>query len=425
MTNKPLTLVGVGCGGRTRTYCDLAARLPHRFQVVGAADPNPVRVEQTRVLSRNPAFRAFASDSELFAAGKIADVCIIGTQDAYHVEPALKALELGYDLLLEKPIATDPRQIVQVLATAERLGRKVLVCHVLRYAPFYVKVHEIVASGVLGDLVTLDAREGVGDWHQTHSYVRGHWAVTGAATPMLLAKSCHDLDIISWMIGRPCVNVASRGSLSHFTAANAPAGAPARCTDGCPVAESCPYNAMLYASRHRGWLQWVMDGGDTADDRQIRAWLETSKWGRCVYRCDNDAVDHQVVMMEFQGGLTATFTMTAFDHGRNLTICGTKGVLRGGDAVKAQSGHDIIVQMHGGDTIRYGVSTDVGGYDGHGGGDPGLVHALDRELAKPAREMRSGLHASVESHLIGYAAEESRRRNSVVSLDAYRASLGA
>jgi len=163
MTSKPLTLVGIGCGGRTRTYCGLAARLPHRYQVVAAADPNPVRVEQVRELSRNPAFRSFASDRELFAAGKLADVCIIGTQDAYHVEPALRALELGYDLLLEKPIATDPRQIVHLLATAERLGRKVLVCHVLRYAPFYVKVHEIVQSGVLGDIVTLDAREGVGD----------------------------------------------------------------------------------------------------------------------------------------------------------------------------------------------------------------------------------------------------------------------
>jgi predicted dehydrogenase len=422
---KPLTMVGVGCGGRTRTYCGLAARQPHRYRVVAAADPNPARLEQMRALSLNPDFRGFRDDAELFAAGKLADLCVIGTQDNYHVQPAIRAMELGYDLLLEKPIADNPGDILRLLETAERLGRKVLVCHVLRYGPFFVKVKEIVDSGILGDLVAIDAREGVGPWHQAHSYVRGHWAVTGKATPMLIAKSCHDLDIISWLAGRPCHRVSSYGTLSHFTAANAPAGAPGRCTDGCPADADCPYNAMLYASRQRSWLQWVMDGGATATEPQVREWLTTSPWGRCAYRCDNDAVDHQVVAMEFEGGAVATFTMTAFDYGRHLVLCGTKGTLRGGDAVKAHSGHDIIVQLHAGDTIRYGVSLDVGGYEGHGGADPGLVQNLDRELAKPAAAMRSGLHASVESHMMGYAAERSRHAGQAVDVRAFRQGIPA
>jgi predicted dehydrogenase len=419
----PLTIVGVGCGDRTRIYCTLAARQPHRYRLVGAADPNPARLEQVRRLAGNPGFRAFADDAALFAAGRLADLCIIGTQDAYHVQPALRAMELGYDLLLEKPIAPEPRAVLAMLAAAERLGRKVLVCHVLRYAPFYVKIKEIIASGQLGEVVTLDAREGVGPWHQCHSFVRGHWAVAGAATPMIVAKCCHDLDIISWLMARPCLNVASRGALAHFTAANAPAGAPARCTDGCPAGATCPYNALLYAGRQRGWLPSVMDGGAEAGAEAVAAWLASSPWGRCAYRCDNDVVDHQVVQMEFQGGATATLTMTAFDHGRDLVVCGTRGTLRGGDTIKAHSGHDIIVQMHRGDTVRYGVADEVGGHQGHGGGDPGLVHALDQELARPAPEMRSGLHASVESHLIGFAAEEARRRCQVVELEAYRRSL--
>jgi len=423
MNNKVLTLVGIGCGGRTRTYCELAALSPHRYRVIGAADPNPVRVEQVRKLSLNPDFRSFASDKELLAAGKLADVCIIGTQDAYHVEPALRAMEAGYDLLLEKPIADDARQVLDLLAHAERLGRKVLVCHVLRYSPFYVKVREIIDSGTLGEIVTLDAREGVGAWHQCHSFVRGHWAVTGNATPMLVAKCCHDLDILSWLAGRPCERVSSFGALSHFNASHAPAGAPARCTDGCPVGDSCPYNAMLYTSQHRRWLQWVMDGHATATTEQIRAWLEVSPWGRCVYRCDNDAVDHQVVALEFEGAVTATFTMTAFDEGRNLVVCGTRGRLRGGDSVKAQSGNDIVVETVSGDSAAYRVSTNVGGYGGHGGGDPGIVNALDGEFAKPAREMRSSLFASVESHIIGYAAEESRLSRQSVDLAAFRASV--
>ncbi len=421
----PLTFVGIGCGGRTRTYFELAAKLPDRYRVIAAADPNPARVEMTRTVSRNPDFRGFRSDKELFAAGKLADVCIIGTQDSYHVDPALKAMEVGYDILLEKPIADNPAEVVRLLQAAERLGRKVLVCHVLRYSPFYVKVKQIVDSGILGNIVTIDAREGVAPWHQAHSYVRGHWAVTGKATPMLIAKSCHDLDIISWMVKRPCSRVGSFGGLAHFTAANRPEGAPARCTDGCPVADTCIYNAALYASRQRGWLQWVMDHGMDASFEDVLEWLKTSPWGRCVYACDNDAVDHQVVAMEFEGGVTGTFTMTAFDSGRDLVICGTKGRLRGGDNTRGLSGSDIVVNLHTGDAIRYGVSSDVGGYDGHGGGDPGLVHAIDLEMAKPAGEMRSGLSASVESHLIGYAAEESRLTGKMVELASYRQRLEA
>lgn len=413
---KPLTLAGVGCGGRTRTYCGLAARMPHRYRVVAGADPNAARVEQLRELVRNPDFRVYRSDAEMFAAGRPADVVIIGTQDAYHVQPALRALELGSDVLLEKPAATNAADLLALLAASERLGRKVLVCHVLRYAPFYVRVKEIVDSGILGDIQTIDAREGVGRWHQAHSFVRGHWAVRERSNPMILAKCCHDLDILAWLVERPALRVASHGSLGHFHAGNAPAGAPARCTDGCPVGDTCPYNAELYASRHRGWLQWVMDGGATATEAQVRDWLAASPWGRCVYRCDNDVVDHQVLAVEYAGGVTATFTMTAFDNGRDLVVCGTKGTLRGGDTVKALCGHDITVRLEGGDEIRHGVSTAVGGYDGHGGGDPGLVHALDVEFAKPARAMRSGLHASVESHLVAFAAEEARLTGRTVEL---------
>lgn len=420
---KPLTLVGLGCGHRTRAYCEIAVQYPHRYRIVGAADPNSFRVQQIRELSRTPDFRSFSSDTELFAAGKIANVCMIGTQDSYHVAPALKAMELGYDVLLEKPISTDPREIQHLLTEAERMNRKVLVCHVLRYAPFYVKVKELLDSGVIGDIVSIDAREGTGTWLYAHGYVRGHWSEVGAgkSSPMLISKSCHDLDIISWLVNSPCTKVSSFGTLSHFTAAHAPEGAPARCTDSCPAGDRCYYNALNYIGRQRGWLPSVMDGEASASPDDIRKFLETSPWGRCVYRCNNNAVDHQVVSMNFEGGITGTFTMTPFDSGRDLIICGTKGALRGGNNIKAQSGHDIIVQMHSGNTTRYGVYADA---TGHGGGDGGLVQALDHELAKPAHEMHSGLFASCESHFIGYAAEESRKTGQTIDLAEYRRSLG-
>ncbi len=423
--NQPLTFVAVGCGGRSKTYCELAALHPHRYRIIAAADPNPAQLKRVREVSRNPEFRSFSSDAEMFSAGKLADICIIGTQDAYHVAPAMRAMELGYDVLLEKPIATNPEEILKLEKAADRLGRKIMVCHVLRFGPFYTKVKEILDSGMLGDIITLDAREGVGPWHQTNSYVRGHWADTGKSTPMLLAKSCHDLDIISWIMDRACERVGSFGRLTHFTPANRPEGAPPRCTDACPVADSCSYNAMHYAGKHRIWLAGLMDGAAEADVQEIADWLATSPWGRCVYACENDAVDHQVVMMEFEGGGTATFTMTAFDYGRDLVICGTRGRLRGGDNTKALSGHDIVVTLNNGDAIRYGVTIPSGGYEGHGGADPAMVQALDSEFAKPAREMRTGLPASVESHFIGFAAEESRRAGKIVELADFRRSLGA
>jgi predicted dehydrogenase len=417
----PLTMVGIGCGHRTFTYCGLAAQQPHRYRVVAGADPVPARTERLRIASRNPDYRAFADADALFAAGRLADLAVIGTQDAYHVEPAIRAMELGYDLLLEKPIAPDPRQVLELLAIAERLGRKVLVCHVLRYTPFYTLVHDLIAAGAIGDLVAIEATEGVGAWHQVHSFVRGHWAKAGTSNPMIVAKSCHDMDIISWLVGKPCLRVASFGGLHHFVAAKAPVGAPSRCTDGCPVGDTCHYNAMRYADRERGWLNNVMDGAETADTATIHAWLTHSPWGRCAWRCDNDVVDRQVLAMEFADGVTGTFTMTAFGSGRDVVVRGTTGVLSGGETLKARTGDDVVVRSHAGAETRHRVQIDGGGYAGHGGGDPGLVQALDRELAKPARAMRSGLSASVESHMMAFAAEEARLSGQVVDLAAFHA----
>jgi predicted dehydrogenase len=395
--------------------------MPEHYEVVGAADPLAHRVAKVKELSRNPAFRSFDSDKAILSEQKLADVMIIGTQDAYHVPPCIAAMEKGYDILLEKPIATRLDEVLRLEKTAARLGRKVLVCHVLRYSPFYRTVKEVVDSGVLGDIVAMNASEGVGTWHQAHSYVRGHWSVVERASPMIIAKSCHDMDIMAWLIGRPCVSVASYGALTYFTERNAPPGAPSRCTDGCPVAMSCIYNATLYATRHRRWLPYVYDDEKGASQEQIRQWLAQSPWGRCVYRCDNTAVDHQVVALTFEGDATATFTMTAFADGRNIEIYGTRGKLRGGSSVKGHAGADIVVTRHGGgNTERINVSTAVGGYAGHGGGDPGLVTALYEEMMRDRPEdMHSSLSKSVQSHVMGFAAEEARLTGTTVALEQF------
>lgn len=417
----PLTFAAIGCGSRVRVYTKLISALPDRYQVVAAADPKPDRLQMMRDLIPAGSLRTFASDRELLAAGKLADIMMIGTQDAFHVQPCLEAMRLGYDILLEKPVATNLRDVLLVEHEARRLGRRVLVCHVLRYTPFYTRVKTLLEEGRIGEIISVNAIEGVGPFHQAHSFVRGHWSIVENSTPMIIAKCCHDLDILSWLIDAQCEQVSSFGSLSYFNESHAPAGAPARCTDGCPVAETCLYDAHRYLTDERHWLQWVMDGGLDASDEEIVQWLRTSPWGRCVYRCDNTAVDRQTVNMSFANQVTATLTMTAFDSGRSLEIRGTRGVLFGGNAVKRFGNHDIAITDHrSGQTEYFNTGAEEGEYVGHGGGDAGLIEALDQEWAKPeSAAMRSSLQRSVESHAIGFAAEKARLTGEVVRLSEF------
>lgn len=419
---NPLKLACIGCGARAQTYTSLAARRPDRFQIVAGADPVAGRVEKIRRWSGNPDFRAFASAQDLLAAGKLADVVIVATQDNYHFESCHRALELGCDVLLEKPIATRVDQVLEIERLALQANRRVMVCFVLRFAAFYRKVKEIIGSGILGDLVSIQAGEGVMPWHQAHSFVRGHWSVVSKSSPMIISKCCHDTDIVHWLAGRRCRKIASFGSLDYFRPGRAPAGVPPRCTDGCPVENTCPYNALRYAGDQRDpWLGMVYDRAAEATPAEIQDWLRTSPWGRCVYRCDNDAVDRQVLAMEFEGGLTGTFTMTAFETGRHLEIYGTRGVLKGGETYRRHFGSHLVFLPHEGEIVRYTVQAEDGGYELHGGGDAGLVNALYEEMTRPAGEpLAAGITSTVHSHLIGFAAEEARRAGSVVDIEDYQ-----
>jgi predicted dehydrogenase len=293
-----------------------------------------------------------------------------------------------------------------------------MVCFVLRFAAFYRKVKEIIQSGALGEIMSIQASEGVMPWHQAHSFVRGHWSVVGKSSPMILSKCCHDADIVHWLVGEPCRRVASFGSLEFFRPERAPAGAPARCTDGCPVDRECPYNALRYATDRRSpWLSMVYDRAESASADEIIAWLRQSPWGRCVYRCDNDAVDRQVLMLEFESGITGTFTMTAFEHGRPLEIYGTRAVLKGGETYRNHFGTHLLLVPHEGEPVRYTVQAEDGGYELHGGGDAGLVKALYQEMtAAPGEPLQAPISSTAHSHLFAFAAERARLTRSVVDV---------
>ncbi len=418
---KKLKLVALGCGARTRTYVSLARQhLPDHFDVVAAADPRPERVRQVRACAHDPkGFLSFGDYRDLLAREKLGEIAIIGTQDADHLEPALAAMEKGYDLLLEKPVATTAQDVLTVAAAARRLGRRVMVCHVLRFAPLYQAVKAVVESGELGEIRTVNATEGVGPWHFAHSYVRGHWNDSNRASPLILAKSCHDLDILSWLMGDECVSVSSVGDLSHFRSANFPAGAPGRCTDGCPHAATCHYNAEHYLDRERRWLSLVWSGDTdvaTAGEEEIRRWLALSPWGRCAYQCDNNQPDHQTAQFQFARGQTATFTVTAFASGRTLEIYGTRGMLRAGtnvEVVDHATGRSRVIQ-----TASDAVTAE--GYDEHGGGDFGLVSNLyDQMTGADPGAMTTGIDRAVPSHLMAFAAEESRTSGQTVLMSQF------
>ncbi len=418
VTTRPLQIAFIGCGSRGWTYAQLMARQPARYQLVAGADPVSERVDRIRQLSGRSDFRAFGGADELLAAGKLADVVVIATQDGDHYEPCRRAIANGYDVLLEKPIATRADQVIEIKRLAVMGGRRVMVCFVLRFAAFYRKVREIIASGELGEIVSIQASEGVMPWHQAHSFVRGHWSVAARSSPMILSKCCHDVDVLHWLVGRPCLRVASFGTNGFFRPNRAPEGAPTRCVDGCPVGDTCPYNAIRYTIDQRvPWLSMVYDRAADATTEEILEWLRASPWGRCVYRCDNDVVDRQVLALEFEGGVTGTFTMTAFENGRHIEVYGTRGVLKGGETHRKHLGAHLFLLPHEGDPRRFRVQAQDGGYELHGGGDAGLVEALYREMTGPPdASLEAGIASTVHSHIIAFAAEEARLTGQTIEI---------
>lgn len=407
----PLQIAILGCGSRGRTYAGIAASFDGRYQITAAADPLPARRQAIADLVPSHEIRTFSTAKDFFAAGRLADVLIIATQDSDHFGHASAALHAGYDILLEKPAAETLDRCEALDALARSLDRRIGLCFVLRHTPFYATVKALIDRGRLGRIITIRASEGVEPFHQAHSFVRGHWSRSADSTPMIVAKCSHDADLLCWLAGSAPAGISSFGGLEWFRSENAPDGAPLRCTDGCPAAAHCPYDAHRYLHDKRRWLGMVMDGADTASDAEVVDFLKSSPWGRCVYRCDNDAVDHQVVAIEMQNGVSATLTMTAFDHGRTLEVHGTRASLRGGSPLHEAGTPELWLHDHDGgkpkpvEMIQAGTAVSAG-YAGHGGGDWGLIDSLDRMFRGPDR-IPPGLDG-LAGHRLAFLAEKSR-----------------
>ena len=409
-------LFGAGLRG-ANAYGPYALEYPDKLKFVAVAEPDPLRRERFAADHDIPKERQFSSWEDVVARPRLADAVFNCTQDQMHYASGMAALEAGYNMLLEKPMTNTMAETVQLVQTAEDHGRLMQICHVLRYTPFFATLNTILQSGRLGEIVTIEHRENVAYWHMAHSFVRGNWRNQAESSPMILAKCCHDLDILYWNLGELVRRLQSFGSLQHFRPENAPAGATVRCTDGCTVAEECPFDAhRLYLDmNNQGWPITAINNDLSQEGRQQA--LESGPYGRCVYACDNDVVDHQTVNMEFASGVTAVLFMHGHSHeeGRTMRYDGTRATLRGSFT---RSARELEVHDHR-TNRRQRIRIPEPDGSGHGGGDFGVVRSFVKAMRGETKALTTA-RASLESHLLAFAAEESRLNNSVIEMDDFR-----
>ena len=457
----PIKTILIGAGERgANSYAPYALLHPDEIQFVAVAEPIRTRRESFAARHHIPAELQFESWEDLLNRPPLGEAALVATQDWQHAPPALAAMRAGYHLLLEKPMATKAEDCRALVETSRETGRQMHICHVLRYTKHIRLMKEIIQSGALGDVVDVDHRENVSFWHMAHSYVRGNWRNSDQSSPMLLAKCCHDLDMLPWVLGQKPVQVASSGGLMHYKAENAPEGAPLRCLDGCPAAQTCPYYAPhIYLEMAPFWYsysqtatskavrwftqQWIDHPGlvqalkpfypplkelvdyhawpltvlaENPTRENLQEALRSGPYGRCVYHCDNNVVDHQVVQMLFDRGTTVTLTMHGHSHieHRSTRIEGTRGRLMG---VLGNGGAWLTVEDHRARTKRtYDTSPSLG--EGHGGGDFQLMADFVASIQRggnPPEVLRAAQEA-LESHLLAFTAEEARLDQKVIRL---------
>lgn len=420
---KKVKVILIGAGDRGTIYATYGKQYCEELELVGVADPNPIRRNYIRDMFSLPESACYESYEDILAAPKIADAAIIATQDQLHFAPAMKAIEQGYHLLLEKPAAPTPRECLALAKAAKERGVHVIVCHVLRFTAFFRLVKRLIDEGRLGRVINIDHVECVGNVHYSHSYVRGNWRNSETSSPMILAKSCHDIDILQWLLGKRCTRVQSFGGLTYFTKENRPEGAPDYCVQGCPVGDTCPYNAKTVYVKEGKFTNKATGTHEPTDEEILHAITHTG-YGRCVFGCDNNVVDHQTVNLEYEGGETVTFTMSAFNRGgRKLRIHGTKGELVAEMSNDHVTLFDFATREHEQIPVANAV-TDESIKGGHGGGDQGIIRAFCQLLTGEYRgNAITDIATSVENHLVTFAAEESRVQGRVLSIDEYIASI--
>ncbi|MHA1278231.1 MAG: Gfo/Idh/MocA family oxidoreductase [Candidatus Helarchaeota archaeon] len=463
-----LTAIVIGAGSRGRdAYGAYSAKNGDKIRIVGVAEPVEERRRRFMEIHQIPEEQSFDSWEEILARPKFADAAIITTQDDMHTQPAIQAMELGYDILLEKPMSNKLAECVDLVKKSEQMSKHLQICHVLRYTKFYSTVYDVIHSGRIGDLINIECKENVSYWHFAHSYVRGLWRNSKASSPLILAKCCHDLDLLYWMVGALPKKISAFGKLTHYRAEMAPPDAPDRCLDGCPHAETCiHYAPFLYidvvpllrigvesdwrtakffaglALNHKTtfkvlstmipplkqiseWKEWPVSviTDDLSYEGKMKA-LREGPFGRCVYHCDNDQPDHMVTAIEFENGVTASLTVHGHSaqEGRSIRVDGTKGTMIG-DFMHSGERLWFYDKLSGKRELVHKARLFEEGIAAHGGGDWKLMDAFVDLLQQNITQPLTSARASLESHIMAFAAEQSRVEGKTIDMVEYRNEL--
>jgi predicted dehydrogenase len=408
---KTVSIAGVGSRGAECYGRDMFNK-KDKFKIVSLYDINKEKLKKYAPVFEIADENCFCDEDKFFEK-KRSDICLITMLDKDHVRLAKRAISLGYDILLEKPISASKEECLDLLDFSRKYNSKILVCHVLRYTVMVKKLKEILDSGEIGKIVLIQHTENVAYWHQAHSYVRGNWRKSEDTAPMIMAKCCHDLDLLQYFAGSKCKTISSIGSLSLFKKKNSPERAAERCLD-CAIAGECPYNAVaIYIDNWKklpshlkpvSWPQYVLTDKPLSESTLMEA-LQNGPYGKCVYACDNNVVDNQIVLMEFENGIHASLTMTAFTKygGRNIRFFGTMGEL-----CLDENKDTISLLPYGKEDKIFKISELSNNLSGHGGGDTLLVDALYELTTGHCNNPETSLEKSIESHLMAIAAEDSR-----------------
>ncbi|MFC4597115.1 Gfo/Idh/MocA family protein [Cohnella hongkongensis] len=413
-----LKLALIGAGQRGMIYSSSASR---RAEIVAVVEPDEKRRQAAAEKFRIASERQYATVEEFFLPGKIADAVIISSMDRDHFEQTMRALDLGYDILLEKPISPSPQECVQIQQKANEKGCKVTVCHVLRYTNFFSELKSIIDSGELGKVVTIQHNENIGNFHMAHSFVRGNWRRSDLSSPLIMQKSCHDMDILAWLAGSDAKRISSYGELVFFKEENAPAGSSDRCLT-CAAAPDCRFDVRkTYLPIAGSWPATVVSE-DQSEEGLLKA-LETGPYGKCVFRSDNDVCDHQVSIIEFKNGVKVTFHLSAFTNKmhRTIKIMCEHGEIRGDDSQNLIEVTRFASNMA--EAVEQRVIRPASVSGGHNGGDEGLINDFLNELERGGSDSKSSIDQSVESHIMAYAAEKARVTGTVVDMDRLKQEL--
>ena len=426
LVQKKIWVVVVGYGNRGQVYADYSIDEPNELGIAAIVDPNDFKLQEAKKrygLSDESLFHNF---EEFVKSGIKCDLVINATMDQYHYETAMKILNAGFDMLMEKPIVPEAKQLREIERTAKERRLKVFVCHVLRYTPYYRKIKEIINAGTIGEIMTMEMNEHVSVPHYLASYVRGKWnSEEKCGSGFLLAKSCHDLDLMCWLNNDSApVEVVSMGNRSQFIPKQAPEGATEFCHE-CPHESTCDYSAILHYMKKEvmPFLVWdrLNKPLDEITDEEKMEFLKTDIYGKCAYTCGGNIVDRQNAIVSFENGSIATFNLVGGSTAprRFLHIVGTKG-----EIVGILEEDEFVVRRHSLGQELYGTEEKVqihpinnAKYGGHNGGDYAIMHDLVRYMNGDRSSVSiTSIEDSVNGHLCVFAAEQSRRTGTIVDI---------